>query len=195
MRMVKAAIGSVLLIGACGSDGPGRQGAEGDPANLVRLGEFDQGYLSGRLGTVSVDGVASSVEINQYEDDRDCLDCPAYTNAVVRVDRPDGSWGMTILEIEGSLTELANDEATVFVMGCSGPAPDEADWDVPANEVETDAQPDPDDPDSTILSVEVTFSDDGREPEPESETWWGDSEDQPSEARSDVVTTLLRIPR
>lgn len=194
MRMVKAAIGCVLLIGACGSEGPGGQGGEGDPANLVRLGEFDQGYLSGRLGTVSVDGEATSVEINQYDDDADCLGegCYSYTNAIVRVDRPDGSWGMTILEIEGNLTDVADGDATVYVMGCSGPEADVMDWDVPANDIDTETQPDPNDPDSMILSVEVTFSDsDGRQ---ERETWWGGSEDQPSES-GDVVTTLLRVRR
>ena len=190
MRMVKAAIGSVLLLGACGSEGPGKGGGgEADPANVTRADDFDQAHLSGRLGGVTVSGEASSVQIEESRDYCEGAAC-LYTYVMVRVDRPDGSWGMTILDVQGSLTQLADGEATVYVTGCSGPEAEVMDWDVPANEVETNGEPDPEDADSTIVSIDVTFSDEYAEPE--RETWWGGSD--PSEA-GDIVTTLLRVPR
>lgn len=186
MGMLRA-IGSMLLIGACGSQGAGggdENGGEADPANVVRA-DFDQGYLSGRLGSVTVDGEASSVQIEEFNDYGD-----AYTSIVVRVDRADGSWGMTILSVEGTLAQVASGEATVNVIGCSGPEADVMDWDVPADDVQTSGEPDPTDANSTIVSIDVTFSDGSGEPE--RETWWGGSD---SSVAGDVVTTLLRVPR
>jgi hypothetical protein len=183
--MVTAAMGAVLWLGGCGSDGPGDEAPASDPANVVRANDFDQGYLSGQLGAVRVAGEAT-VRVESWDDD--CDGCE-YTNVVVQTARPDGSWGMTILDIDGGLAGLADGEATVYVTGCSGPEPDVMDWDVPADEVETDAQPDPTDASSTIVSIESTFSED-YDGTDERETWWGGSEEP-----FDGVTTLLRLPR
>ena len=191
MRHVAWIAGSMFLTLGCGSSGGperggGSPGEDADPASVtVAEPDFDQGYLRGSLGGVSVDGEATSVDVYDgcYDVEADCQD--SYTSATVTVRHADGTWGMTIIEVydEGFRDQDVPPAGTsVYVVGCSGGSPDRTDWDVGSEDVTVDERQDAD---STIMTIQANFGayDGGR-------NWWdgGDS-------ASNTATTLLRLPR
>jgi hypothetical protein len=192
-------VGSLLLLSGCGSEGGPEGGSTGGaepvtgPGNVTASQpDFAQGYLRGKLGSVSVDGEADSVDLYSdcYEEGGDCRS--TYTSATVTVQNPDGSWGMTIVEMydEGYRDQDGLSAGRSFyVTGCSGPSPEVGDWDISTEDVAVDQQRDPADPASTILTIQATFGE-SREVE---EGWWGAN--MPRASASNTVTTLLRLTR
>jgi len=191
MRHVAWIASSMLLITGCGSEGGPENGQSGTPANVTApTPDFDEGYLRGQLGGVSVDGEATSVDVytDCYDEGEGCQS--SYTSATVTRQHADGSWGMTIIEIyDEGFRDLDEPPAgtAVYVIGCSGPAPAEADWDVGSEDVTVDEQPDPEDPNSTILTIQAEFPDADEFGENGQGDWWGEG--------GGSVTTMLRLTR
>jgi hypothetical protein len=170
------------------------EGGGDGAASATRPPDFDQGYLSGRLGGVSVNGEATDVQLSQQTDCFDGeaagQDCgPYYTELSVRVDRPDGAWGMTIIGVDGDLRAATGGATTAYVTGCSGPDPGVMDWDVPGEQNTIEPQADSDQPDTIVWSIRSSFTDS----QGDQRTWWGGHASSPGD--DGVVTTLIRLPR